>query len=109
LNLPWEPDLTPRLGVYVTRISPKSPVPGNADLEGLPAVANYGLRPTVEQSSTPQLEVHLLGACPFGDGDKLRVEWLAFLRPERKFSSVTDLGAQIALDRGEARAWWGLV
>jgi riboflavin kinase/FMN adenylyltransferase len=108
LNLPWEPDLTPRLGVYVTRVSRLCPVPGGAPVEGLPAVANYGLRPTVEQSSAPQLEVHLLGACPFGEGDKLRVEWLAFLRPERKFTNVAELGAQIALDRGAAREWWGM-
>ncbi len=108
LNLPWEPDLTPRLGVYVTRVSPLGPLPAGVTVKGLPAVANYGLRPTVEQSSAPQLEVHVLGACPHGEGDKLRVEWLAFLRPERKFSNVAELSAQIALDREEARAWWGL-
>lgn len=108
LNLPWEPDLTPRLGVYVTRVSTLGPLSAGVTVKGLPAVANYGLRPTVEQSGAPQLEVHVLGACPHGEGDKLRVEWLAFLRPERKFSNVAELSAQIALDREEARAWWGL-
>ncbi len=104
LNLPWSPDLRPRLGVYVVTIQ-------RADGSGrlLRAVANYGLRPTVEQVTEPQLEVHVLEAeCPFGDGDRLRVEWLAFLRPERKFAGLDELRAQIARDRDSARAWFGL-
>jgi len=68
-------------------------------------VANYGLRPTVEQSAVqPRLETHILGPgpCPFAAGDKIRVEWLRFLRPEMKFSSVGELTAQIARDRAAA-------
>jgi riboflavin kinase/FMN adenylyltransferase len=72
----------------------------------LQAVANYGLRPTVEQTSAPQLEVHVLEECTFGEGDALRVEWLFFLRPEQKFEGVEALRAQITLDREAARAWW---
>ncbi len=104
LNLPWSPDLRPRLGVYVVTIQ-------RADGSGrlLRAVANYGLRPTLEQVTEPQREVHVLEAeCPFGDGDRLRVEWLAFLRPERKFAGLDELRAQIARDRDSARAWFGL-
>ena len=108
LNLRWAPDLTPRLGVYVTRVAPLSvPLETNAS-GGLPAVANYGLRPTVEQAHAPQLEVHVLGECPFGEGDGVRVEWLAFLRPEQKFAGLASLQAQIALDSAAARAWWEL-
>ena len=93
LNLAWAPELRPRLGVYAVRVSgPKSPMP-------LPAVANYGLRPTVENDTEPRLEVHVLGACPFTQGDLLKVEWLRFLRPELKFGGVAELTAQIARDR----------
>jgi riboflavin kinase/FMN adenylyltransferase len=96
LNVPWAPELRPRLGVYAVRVSgPKAPAP-------LPAVANYGLRPTVEQSTEPRLEVHVLDACPFGEGDAVRVEWLHFLRPEMKFAGIDELRAQIARDREEA-------
>ena len=71
-------------------------------------MANYGLRPTVEHATAPQLEVHVLDAdCPYGPGDALRVEWLAFLRPERKFSGVEELRTQIARDCDDARAWFG--
>jgi len=106
LNLPWQPDLTPRLGVYVARVLPLSSPHDAVTKAGLQAVANYGLRPTVEQTSAPQLEVHVLEECTFGEGDALRVEWLFFLRPEQKFEGVEALRAQITLDREAARAWW---
>lgn len=101
LNLPWTPGLRPRLGVYAVNLSgPKSPAP-------LPAVANYGLRPTVEQSTAPRLEVHALGPCPFGEGDAITVEWRKFLRPEMKFAGVDELRKQIAADRDAAAKYFG--
>lgn len=101
LNLPWSPDLSPRFGVYAVRVQA-------ADGSGpaLRGVANYGLRPTVETSTEPRLEAHLLDACPFGSGDRLRAEWLAFLRPEQRFADVAALRAQIARDREAALAWF---
>ena len=96
LNIVWDPDLRPRLGVYAVQIfGPKSAVP-------IAGVANYGLRPTVEKSTEPRLEVNLFGACPFDRGDNLTVEWLAFLRPEVKFLSLEALKEQIGKDRENA-------
>ena len=98
LNLSWSPELRPKLGVYAVRVlGAKSP-------DALPAVANYGLRPTVEQTTEPRLEVHVLGACPYDAGDEVVVEWLHFLRPEMKFSGLPELRAQIARDRDSALA-----
>jgi len=100
LNIPWAPELRPRFGVYTVMISgPKSPTP-------LPAVANYGVRPTVEQTAVPVLEVHVLGACPFAAGDEVTVKWLRFLRPEMKFGGVGELREQIARDRAAAEAFF---
>jgi riboflavin kinase/FMN adenylyltransferase len=70
-------------------------------------VANYGLRPTVEQASEPRLESHVLGDCPFDEGDAITVEWLRFLRPEMKFGRVDELRAQIGRDRDAAAAVFG--
>src|SRR5205807_1167661 len=96
LNLPWSPGLRPRFGVYVVQVlTEKSPVP-------LPAVANYGLRPTVEQTTEPRLESHVLGPCPVDAGDAITVEWLRFLRPEMKFAGLDELRVQIAKDRDAA-------
>jgi riboflavin kinase/FMN adenylyltransferase len=69
-------------------------------------VANYGLRPTVENSVIPRLEIHLLGPCPFGPGDALFIEWLSFLRPEKRFEGVEALRTQIAADREAALRWF---
>jgi riboflavin kinase/FMN adenylyltransferase len=102
LNLPWAPDLQPRFGVYVVTVSRQK---GGAQV--LRGVANYGVRPTVENTSTPQLEVHVLDACEFGSGDALRVEWLAFLRPEQRFADLAALRTQIEADREAALAWFG--
>jgi len=102
LNLAWEPELRPRFGVYAVQVT------GTKAAGVFPAVANYGLRPTVEQSTQPRIEVHLLGDCPFGAGDQIKVKWLRFLRPEKKFASVEQLQAQIAEDRTAAVAYFKL-
>ncbi len=98
LNLAWSPGLRPRYGVYSVRVT------GAAGAEGLPGIANYGLRPTVEAATEPRLETHVLGACPWQEGDEITVEWLKFLRPEMKFAGLDELKAQIGRDVAAARA-----
>jgi riboflavin kinase / FMN adenylyltransferase len=100
LNIEWQPDLRPRFGVYAVLVS------GAKSAKPFPAVANYGLRPTVENVTAPRLEVHVLGDCPFDAGDALTVEWLNFIRPESKFANVEELRAQIAADIDSARQWF---
>jgi len=102
LNLGWAPDMRPRYGVYVVRVG------GAKVVDSVPGVANYGLRPTVEQTVEPRLEVHLLGECPFGPDDHVIVKWLRFLRPEKKFAGLDELKAQIAIDRAQAESSFGL-
>lgn len=100
LNVPWSPELKPRFGVYAVRVTG----PNSRGLHA--AVANYGLRPTVEHSVIPRLEVHLLGECPFSTGDAVKVEWLRFMRPEMKFVGLEELKAQIGRDREAARVFF---
>lgn len=102
LNLAWNPELRPRFGVYAVQVS------GEKSAAPLPGVANYGLRPTVEESNDPRFETHLLGNCPFGEGDAIKVEWLRFIRPEMKFGNVDELRAQIARDRAAVAADFSL-
>jgi riboflavin kinase/FMN adenylyltransferase len=102
LNLGWSPDLKPLYGVYAVRVS------GAKSYGWLPAVANYGLRPTVEDTREPRLEIHLLVSCPYRAGDPIAVEWVRFLRPEKKFSGIEELRSQIARDVAEARAEFSL-
>lgn len=103
LNLAWEPECLPAAGVYAVRVRGRDEAPE----AGRPAVANYGVRPTVEAAGRPLLETHVLGACPWREGDELVVEWLRFLRPERKFADFAALRAQIERDRAEAAVFFG--
>lgn len=100
LNIPWEPECRPAFGVYGVRVSREGVG------ERRPAVANYGVRPTVEAGQSPLLEVHLLGECDFGTGDRLRIEWCEYGRPECKFPSVEALRNQIEADKSWAEAYF---
>jgi len=95
LNIAWEPEMKPAYGVYTVLVQTgqKLPVKG---------VANYGLRPTVEEATRPLLEVHLLESSSLTYGDKLTVQWLHFLRPESKFGNLEELRRQIENDRKSA-------
>ncbi len=95
LNLPWQPELEPRHGVYAVRV-----LDGGDPVRS--GVAYYGRRPTVAPTTAPLLEVHVLGDCPWGEGDRFAVEWLRFLRPDQKVPDVEALRAQIAVDRDAA-------
>jgi riboflavin kinase/FMN adenylyltransferase len=95
LNVAWEPELKPAYGVYAVEVL-------TAQKQPLKGVANYGLRPTVTQTTRPLLEVHLLETSSLTYGDKLTVSWLHFLRPESKFGSMEELRLQIARDRENA-------
>ena len=96
LNLAWEPELQPRLGVYAVTVTMTNGAV-------VPGVANYGLRPTVETAPVkPLLEVNLLGEPAANYGDFITVNWLHFLRAEAKFKGLEELQMQIALDRKKA-------
>ncbi len=104
LNLPWNSDLKPPYGVYCVEVE--------GELRGatitLPGVANFGVRPTVEKTTEPILEVHALRQCPLTHGSQLKVRWHHFLRAEKTFEGVESLRKQIAVDVQEARQFWGL-
>ena len=65
-----------------------------------PGVANWGLAPTMGDEAWKEcvLEVHLLGKDePFEPPKMLAVEFIRFIRPERRFSSTGELARQIAI------------
>jgi riboflavin kinase/FMN adenylyltransferase len=104
LNLSWNPECAPLLGAYAVTVRGAGEPPQAARA----AVANYGVRPTVEAAGRPLLEVHVLGGCDWGPGDELLVEWRLLLRPERKFADLAALQAQITLDRSAAQRFFEL-
>ena len=82
-------DLKLPLGVY------------EVEVEGRKAIANYGLAPTMgdEAWHMPILEIHFLNSSSLGFVSKsTTVDFVRFIRPERKFASIDDLKRQIAAD-----------
>jgi riboflavin kinase/FMN adenylyltransferase len=61
-------------------------------------IANLGIRPTVSHDNQRVLEVHLFEFEGDLYGMDVEVEFLRFVRPEKKFSSIDELHAQIARD-----------
>jgi riboflavin kinase/FMN adenylyltransferase len=89
--------VVPPDGVWAARVS----CGGN---ESLAAVANLGMRPTVD-GRTRVLEVHLFDFDDDLYGRTLEVEFVRHLRPEIRFASLDDLKDQIAADAALARQW----
>lgn len=87
----------PPKGVYAVR--------AQAGAETYPGVCNLGTRPTVD-GGPENAETWLFDYDGDLYGKTLRLEFAAFLRPERRFESLEALRAQILRDRSEAEAWF---
>ena len=73
------------------------------EVDGRKAIANYGLAPTMGDGawSLPVLEIHILHSTPTPSthtSNSTEVEFVRFIRPEKKFDSIEDLKRQIAAD-----------
>ena len=92
LTLP-EGLICPKKGVYATKVSVKG--------QAFTGVTNIGTRPTVSGEGI-SVETWLLGYEGDLYGEELQLQFLAFLRPEQKFSSLEELKAQIQRDAARA-------
>ena len=89
---------SPLHGVYAVRVS-------GGGLNSAAGVANVGVRPTVNDGTLANLEVHLFDFDGDLYGERLSVEFMKKLRDEKKFESLDALKAAIAADQQAARAW----
>ena len=90
--------LEPRKGVYATRARVAGQTYGS--------VSNFGRRPTVGEGA-PLLETYLFDFDGDLYGAEMEVDFIAFLRDEKKFDGLDALKAQIAEDSARARAILG--
>lgn len=65
--------------------------------------AGLGLRPTIGGQDRPSLEVHLLDYAGNLYGDRMAVDFVAWIRGEEKFASLTDLSRAMMQDCQTAR------
>ncbi len=90
--------LAPAFGVYATAVV--------VDGRRHPAVTNVGVRPTVEGDGRVTVEPWILDFSEDLYGRELRVEFLRFLRPERKFPDLEALRAAILENAAQTRAYF---
>jgi riboflavin kinase/FMN adenylyltransferase len=84
----------PSDGVYAVKVERKGSVHGG--------MLNIGIRPTIGDASGKTIEVHLFDIQDDLYAEELRVQFIARLRDEMKFGSLTELKDQLGIDRQEA-------
>jgi riboflavin kinase/FMN adenylyltransferase len=92
--------LWPPRGVYAVRVGWRGWIH-----EGM---MNVGRAPTMKQGERDEMEVHLFDFDHNIYGEDLSIHCEAYLRPERKFPTVTALIEQLNADRREARQRLGV-
>lgn len=97
-NVALGENLRPATGVYAVRIGLEEGT-GTRWFDG---AANFGRRPTVDGTNL-LLEVHLFDFAGDLYGKRLRVQFVSYIRSERRFDGLDALKAQIASDCAEAR------
>lgn len=88
-------------GVYLTHAFVDGDYP-------YPAVTNLGVHPTFGENAREVLETHLLTDNLSLYGKTVTIEFLAFLRPEKKFNSPEELLRQIDMDVCQASRFFSL-
>ena len=93
LRVDFPNKLIPSIGVYAVHVSVNG--------QQYKGMLNIGHRPTINNGTDLSIEVHILDF----EGDiynqKMRIEFIGFLRPEIKFDSVDELVLQIQKDKEE--------
>ncbi len=100
LNLGVTAEVIPERGVYVTR---------TRDLDSgreWRSITNVGYRPTFGESGSLSIETFLLDPLEGESPRRIRVEFLARVRDERKFDAPEALRAQILRDVTAARSYF---
>ena len=104
-NLSLKNFLKPPLGVYISRLKIISNQNTEISNVWLPSISNIGTRPTVSGDSI-NLETHIIGFKNNAEknlyGKRINVELIEFLRPEKKFNSLSELQKQIEVDTKKA-------
>ncbi len=97
-NLALKELCLPPLGVYIVSLKYKDKL--------YQGIANLGFAPTLKQSETPLLEVHLFGENINLYKQEVEVFFHSFLRKEQLFKNAEQLRVQIQHDIQEAKSYF---
>ena len=91
--------IVPKIGVYITECEIGEDV--------YPSITNVGYRPTTDgENSYLNVETHIIGYCGDLYSSWLRVNFYKYLREEKKFASIEELGNQIESDKKAAISYF---
>jgi riboflavin kinase/FMN adenylyltransferase len=99
LNLDTQAEVLPKTGVYVTRTRESN------GTQNWPSITNIGYRPTFNGHGL-SIETYLLSSLEGAPPEEISVEFLRWVRDERKFENAEALKAQILRDVGRAQAYF---
>ena len=97
LNLDTPAEVLPKNGVYVTRT--------RAGTSEWPSITNVGYRPTFDGQART-IETYLLAPLDGAAPEEISVEFLRWVRDERKFENAEALKAQIMRDVNRAQTYF---
>jgi len=98
-NLKPTVSFVPQAGVYVTQVRLTN------DSQIRRSVTNIGMNPTVSGDGRIKIETHILDFNADIYGKNIAVEFLEFIRAEKKFSNLDELKNQIGEDAHFAQSW----
>lgn len=91
LNIEYSKEkVVPKKGVYVTFTI--------IDSQRYLSITNVGVNPTISTSSELKIETHVIDYKKEVYGKEIRIEFVDFVREEKKFSSLSELKNQITKD-----------
>lgn len=71
-------------------------------------VLNHGMKPTFyAKDIVPVMEAHLFDFSEEIYGDQMKIEFVEFIRPERRFNGIQELIDQITMDSNYAKSLFG--
>ena len=91
LRVDFHNKLIPSIGVYAVYVYVNG--------EKHKGMLNIGYRPTINNGTDLSIEVHILDFQGDIYHQKMRIEFIEFLRPEEKFNSVDELVLQMRKDK----------
>ena len=86
--------LIPMNGAYMVRAS----FTFNGKESSAIGMMNIGFRPTLDNGSQQSIEVHLFDFCEDLYGKKIKIEFLHFIRKEKRFNNIKELQEQLKSD-----------
>jgi len=92
------PRILPKGGVYISRVT----LPNREEKWG---ITNIGTNPTVSGDDSIKIETHILDYRGDLYSESLKIEFMDFIRSEKRFGNLDELISQLADDEKKARSF----